>query len=559
MDWFFNLDQTHPTAHAIIVLCLVCVGGLALGSAKVKGVRLGSAGVLFAGIIASSFVEPPDHVVLDFMKDFGLVLFVFMIGLQLGPGFIDSLRREGLRLNLLAGGVVLLGSCLAVAAGSIFGFGGPATVGLLTGATTNTPSLAAAQQTFAAAAPEATSAPLLTATAYAVAYPAGIAGILLALLIIRFVFRIDPHAEAIAFAAANQVQHDPPERRSIIVENANLDGLRLKELPHISDFGVQVSRLRRAGAATVEAIHGGTLISKGDTLMAVGPRRELDQFERVVGRRVDEDLTAVPGDLVFKQVVVTRKRVIGRALRDLHLGQRFNVKATRLKRADIELAAFGSLRLQFGDVLRLVGDEASIERAAGELGNSVKALNETHFIPIFLGIAIGLLVGMIPLAAPGLPQPVRLGLAGGPLLLAILVSRIGNIGPLVWYIPSSANLAFRELGITLFLACVGLKAGPQFFETVPTPSGVLWLAVALFIATVPLLAVGFVARAGLKMNYTSISGLLSGSMTDPPALAFACGAAKSELPSASYATVYPLTTLLRIITAQVLALWLVHP
>jgi putative transport protein len=444
----------------------------------------------------------------------------------------------------LSVGVVLLGRWL-------LGLEGAATVGVLAGATTNTPSLAAAQQALASLPDLAGGKGTLTATAYAVAYPLGVIGIIGSIALLKLVLRADPAKEAAELEAAS-TRSEPIERRTVLIENENLIGLAIRDLPHIESFGARISRRRAAGSTKVELARGSTVLGRGDLLLIVGVRAELDAFELLVGRRSDEDLTAGPGEIVFRSIVVTRKGVLGKRLDEVHLGKRFGVQVTRLTRSDIEIAAYGSLRLQFGDALRLVGDEASIARAASELGNSIKALSETQFAPIMLGVGLGLALGLVPMAVPGLPEPVRLGLAGGPLIMAIVVSRLGSVGPLVWHVPRSANLALRELGIMLFLACVGLKAGPAFVQTAATPTGLRWAAVALAVSVVPLVVIGLIARLGLRMNFATLSGLLAGSMTDPPALAFANGAAKSDAPAAAYATVYPLTMILRIITAQVL-------
>lgn len=546
-----HFSASQPTAYAILMLCAVMVLGLLIGGVRLRGVKLGAAGVLFAGILAGHFLPDVDHVVLDFAKEFGLVLFVFMLGLQIGPGFLDSLRRDGLRLNALAVGVVGLSVAVLLGGKWLLGLDGAAAVGVLTGATTNTPSLAAAQQAAASLADLPGEAGTLTATAYAVAYPVGVIGIIGSIALLRLMLGADPAKEAAELEASN-ARSEPIEKRTIVVDNIRLTGLAIRDLPHIDSFGVRISRRRAAGTTKVETARGSTILAQGDLLLIVGVRAELDAFERLVGRSSDEDLSAIPGEIVVRSILVTNKGVLGRRLDELRLSHRFGVRATRILRSDIEMAAYGGLRLQFGDALRLVGDEASISRAASALGNSVKALSETQFAPIMLGVGLGLALGMIPIAVPGLPEPVRLGLAGGPLIIAIVAGRLGSVGPLVWHVPRSANLALRELGIMLFLACIGLKAGPTFMQTAATPMGLRWAVVALAVAMAPLVVVGLIARLWLRLNFATLSGLLAGSMTDPPALAFANGAAKSDAPAAAYATVYPLTMILRIITAQVL-------
>ncbi|MCK6459752.1 MAG: putative transporter [Planctomycetes bacterium] len=547
------LAAMQPVAHAILVLAAVAAAGLLLGTVKVRGIGLGTAGVLFAGILFGHLGQRIDHAILDFVKEFGLVLFVFTIGLQLGPGFVAALRRRGLRLNLLAAAVVVLGALATAAAAALFGIDRAASLGLLAGATTNTPSLGAAEQALATL-PGPAGRNALPALAYAVAYPVGIAGIIGSMLVLRLVFRIDVAREAAEFEAEERRGVEPLERRSLLVENRNLDGLRIGEVPGRVEARVVISRIRHEGRADVERVTGATVLRLGDTLLAIGTAKGLEQFARVVGRVVDADLLSSAGPLTSRRIVVTKSDALGKSIRETGLGQVHGVTATRVNRAGIEMTAGPDLRLQFGDVLDVVGQPDDIAKAAAALGNSMKALNETQFIPLFLGIALGVVAGVFPFAFPGLPVPVRLGLAGGPLILAILLSRIGHIGSLVWHMPASANLAFRELGITLFLACVGLKAGERFFETVFTLEGAVWLSAAVLVAMAPLVLVGAYARRVLRLDFVTLTGLLAGSTTDPPALAFAGSLAGSDAPSVAYATVYPLTMLLRILVAQILAL-----
>jgi putative transport protein len=558
MNWLFQLHANSPVAHAIGALALVCVVGMALGSLKVRGIGLGTAGVLFAGIVAGHFGKPVDHATLDFVKEFGLILFVFTIGLQLGPGFFAALRKQGLQLNVVAVSVVLLGALLAVVIGWLFKMDFAAVLGLLSGATTNTPSLGAAQQTLATLPGVSEDRLALPALAYAVSYPAAIAGIIGTLLLLKNIFRIDPAKEAEKFAAEQRGRVEPLENRTLVVENPNLAGLTIEAIPSRIETGVIVSRHRRAGETEVRVATAQTRLERGDSLVAVGTRAMLDQFQRVVGRRSEEDLRRAAGNLAQRRVVVTRKEVLGKTVAELALDARCGAVVSRVTRADIELTAVPGLQLQFGDMLQLVGDEESLQRAAQLLGNSVKELNETHFIPLFIGIFLGIVVGTVPIAFPGLPQPVRLGLAGGPLIVALVLGRVGRIGRLVCHMPVNANLAFREFGIALFFAAVGLAAGPKFFASVFSANGLLWLGAGLCVTILPLLLAGLIARGVMKMNFTALSGLLAGSVTDPPALAFATNLARSDAPTVAYATVYPLTMLLRILCAQVLALILIR-
>ncbi len=555
MEWMNQMPAAQPVAWAVLVLSLIGALGLGIASVKVRGVGLGIAGVLFAGIIVGHFGLHIEKEILEFVREFGLILFVFTIGLQLGPGFFASLRKQGLKLNSLALGVVVLGVVvMLVLANKLLGIDFIASLGLFSGATTNTPSLGATQQTLKTLGEAFADKSTLPALAYAVAYPGGVFGIILALLALRFAFRINPEQEAEAYRAEQRKGIDPLERMNLIVENANLENLSIGDIPGRRETGVVVSRIRHAGAMQVQTATEHTVLHCGDIILAVGSRKNLEKFRVIVGRESDVNLAKAPGRVVTRKIVVTRKDKLGKTIDELGLDERFGVTVTRVTRADIEMTALPELALQFGDMLQVVGEEDAMPAVTKELGNSVRALNETNFIPIFVGIALGVLLGTLPIYFSGMPVPVRLGIAGGPLLLAIILSRVGRIGPLVWYMPANANTAFRELGIVLFLACVGLKAGEKFFSTVFTHEGLLWLAGGFAITVLPLLIIGIIARGVMKMNFTAISGLLAGSMTDPPALAFANAVCKSDAPSVAYATVYPLTMLLRIVVVQILVL-----
>lgn len=542
-----------PTAHALAALAAVCGGGLILGSLKIRGIGLGSAGVLFVGLFAGSLGLHLDHAVVEFLREFGLMLFVFMMGLQLGPGFFASMRKAGFRLNALAIAVVLIGSLCTWGCGVLLQLEPGACVGLFSGATTNTPSLGAAQQALlAVGAPEAQLA--LPALAYSASYPVGIIGIIVCLLILRAGFRIDVAAETRAFEASRKSGIEPLVRLSVVVDNPHLNGMALRDLPARQETGVMISRIQRAGAGEVTTATDDTVIQTGDHLLLVGTSGNLEQFQRVVGSPSSHDLMKAPGGVSFRRVVVTNRKTLGKTLAELDLDELYGVAVTRIVRAGVEMTAVPGIRLQFGDFLHVVGDSKGIEGAAKELGDSSKALNQTHFIAVFIGLALGVLVGLVPVSVPGLSSPLKLGLAGGPLVVAILLGRLGRIGPLVWHMPSNTNTAFRELGISLFLAAVGLGAGPKFIATIVSRDGMLWALGAVVVVTIPLLVVGIVARKWLKLNYIEICGLLSGSMTDPPALAFANNLVGSEAPSVAYATVYPLTMLSRILMAQVMVL-----
>jgi putative transport protein len=556
MDWLLNLAGTNPTAHAIAILSLVCVAGMSLGAIRVRGIKLGTAGVLFAAILVGHFGKPVDHHTLEFVKEFGLILFVFCIGLQIGPGFFPSLRRAGLRLNSLALAIILLGGFTAALLGWLLNFDRAAVPGIFAGATTNTPSLGAAQQTLASFPNMSAERAAMPALAYAVTYPLGIMGIIGTMLALKSLYRIDVAQEVQAFTAAQRAGFEPLQRRSLVVENQNLHGVAIGDVPGLGESGVVASRIRRAGEVDVDTATRETRLHLGDTILVVGTSHGLDQFERVVGRSSEANLLESTGSVTYRRIVVTNKDVPGKTIAEVDLELPYGVVVTRVMRGDLEMTAVPALRLQFGDALQVVGPQNVMDQVAAYLGDSVHALNETHFVPLFAGIALGIALGTLPIAFPGLPQPLKLGLAGGPLIVAILVGARGRIGRLVWHIPRSASMAFRELGIALFFAGVGLMAGPTFFATAFSLTGILWVIAGACVTVVPLAVIGTFARAKFNMNYVELSGLLAGSMTDPPALAFANGICQSEAPAVAYATVYPLTMLLRIMVAQFLAVLL---
>ncbi|MHB0996388.1 MAG: putative transporter [Elusimicrobiales bacterium] len=547
MDLLSLLFSPQSVAWSVFVIMLVAAGGLAAGNIKIAGINLGIAGVLFSGILFGHFGLAISHETLEFLRDFGLILFVYSIGTQVGPGFFSSFRKQGIRLNLLAAAVVLGGVAVTLAAARLAGFDIATAVGMYAGAVTNTPSLAAAQQTLAAVSPEAVNS---ISVGYALAYPGAILGIILTMIVIRRIFKaqaerdmLDVHAEKAASALINA---------SIAVENRNLEGLRIKDIPAINELGVVISRVYHAGQLGVA--HDDTVIHSGDILLAVGLEENVRKFTLVVGSKSGTDLKKLPSRILHSRVIVTHKEVIGKTLDELNLESRYDVVATRVARADVEFLVSDSYVLQFADNLVIVGEEAAVAKAAALLGNSPKDLNHPQLIPAFIGIAAGVLLGSVPISVPGLAAPVKLGLAGGPLVMAIILSYVQHIGPLNWYLPPAGNLMLRELGITLFLACVGLKAGGRFFETLLHGNGLQIVLFSFLITVLPILAVGIFAKVKYRTNYLALCGALAGSMTDPPALAFANAMNPSNLSAMSYATVYPLVMIMRVISAQVLVL-----
>lgn len=555
MQWIVSLFRDNQSvAHGLLVLGVVISTGFALGSVRVAGVGLGVGGVLFTGLVFGHLSFTIGHETMEFLREFGLVLFVYAMGLQVGPGFFSSLRREGLSLNLMSSAIVLGGTACAVVVGFLMSLDVPTIAGLLSGAVTNTPSLGAAQQALGDLLPDAASAKESVGLAYALAYPFGIVGIILTMLIVRRAFRIDPDAESSAFDKAQRTQAKPLRELDVEVTNTNLHGKTIEELMGLVGPGTVVSRLFRNGEqriATPDAV-----MATGDVLHVVGSETRVEDFRVIVGRTSSLRIPSIPSRIHVRKIVVTNKDKVGKTIEALELEERYGVVVTRVIRSGVEFSASGGLRTQYGDRLTVVGEEQAVERAAKEVGDSVADLEKARVLPIFLGIALGVVLGSWPIAVPGMPVAVKLGLAGGPLIVAIILGRLGKVGPLLVYVPASAKILMRELGIALFLACVGLKSGERFFRILLSAQGLTTMLLGAVVTLVPLLAVAFWARWRRKLNYVSLCGLLAGSMTDPPALAYATQIVRNDAPSVAYATVYPLTMFLRVVLAQVVVLLL---
>ncbi|MEI6874638.1 MAG: putative transporter [Spirochaetota bacterium] len=559
MTWLIDLVSRPSTAHSVLVLAAAIALGLALGQIRIAGVSFGIAGVLFAGLAFGHVGFAIEASLLEFVRDFGLVLFVFTIGLQVGPGFFASLRKQGLRLNLLATAIVVLGLAIAVALYFLADLPLAALVGMLSGAVTNTPGLGAAQQALAEAVKGAiptsgSSAAEVSGMAYAVAYPFGVIGIILAMILARAVFRVDVAKESAELEAEQAPPHLHPGNWNIRVSNARLAGQEVRTLADLVQADFVISRLLRG--AEVMVVRATTRLEAGDLLHVVATRGNAEKLAMVVGDLSETDVRAVPSSLSSRNVLITRKENLGKTIGELDLLRRHGVVITRFQRAGVELVARAGVRLAFGDRVTVVGDREAIAEASAELGDSLKALNAPNLSAMFFGIILGVLLGSIPFQFPGLPAPVKLGLAGGPLLVALVLGRLGKIGPFVFYLPQSANLALREVGITLFLATVGIKSGGHFLETITSGQGLLWMGLSALITLLPLLIVGAFARLALRLNFASLAGLLAGSMTDPPALSFAQQVTGSDGPAVTYASVYALVMFLRILSAQALVLLL---
>ncbi|KAB2316210.1 putative transporter [Klebsiella quasipneumoniae] len=542
-------------ALTVSVLALVAVVGLWIGNVKIRGVGFGIGGVLFGGIIVGHFVDQAgvalSSPMLHFIQEFGLILFVYTIGIQVGPGFFASLRVSGLRLNLFAILIVILGGLVTAVLHKLFNIPLPVVLGIFSGAVTNTPALGAGQQIL-----RDLGVPFEVVDqmgmSYAMAYPFGICGILLTMWLVRLFFRINVEKEAQQFEESSGNGHAHLHTINVRVENPNLHQMAIQDVPMLNSDNIVCSRLKRGELLMVPA--PGTLIQAGDLLHLVGRPEDLHNAQLVIGQEVATSLSTRGTDLKVERVVVANEKVLGKKIRDLHVKQRYDVVISRLNRAGVELVASSSASLQFGDILNLVGRPEAIDAVAAELGNAQQKLQQVQMLPVFIGIGLGVLLGSIPLFIPGFPAALKLGLAGGPLIMALILGRIGSIGKLYWFMPPSANLALRELGIVLFLAVVGLKSGGDFVVTLTQGDGLSWIAYGIFITAIPLLTVGILARMLANMNYLTLCGMLAGSMTDPPALAFANNLhATSGAAALSYATVYPLVMFLRIITPQLLA------
>ncbi|EEW8778694.1 putative transporter [Escherichia coli] len=542
-------------ALTVSILALVAVVGLFIGNVKFRGIGLGIGGVLFGGIIVGHFVSQAGMTLssdmLHVIQEFGLILFVYTIGIQVGPGFFASLRVSGLRLNLFAVLIVIIGGLVTAILHKLFDIPLPVVLGIFSGAVTNTPALGAGQQILRDLGTPMEMVDQM-GMSYAMAYPFGICGILFTMWMLRVIFRVNVETEAQQHESSRTNGGALIKTINIRVENPNLHDLAIKDVPILNGDKIICSRLKRE--ETLKVPSPDTIIQLGDLLHLVGQPAELHNAQLVIGQEVDTSLSTKGTDLRVERVVVTNENVLGKRIRDLHFKERYDVVISRLNRAGVELVASGDISLQFGDILNLVGRPSAIDAVANVLGNAQQKLQQVQMLPVFIGIGLGVLLGSIPVFVPGFPAALKLGLAGGPLIMALILGRIGSIGKLYWFMPPSANLALRELGIVLFLSVVGLKSGGDFVNTLVNGEGLSWIGYGALITAVPLITVGILARMLAKMNYLTMCGMLAGSMTDPPALAFANNLHPTSGAAAlSYATVYPLVMFLRIITPQLLA------
>ena len=559
MEWLNSLFFGNESywgggvAHSVLILALVIALGIMLGKIKVAGISLGVTWILFVGIIFSHFGMRLNEHLIHFMKEFGLILFVYSIGLQVGPGFFSSFKKGGVRLNLLATMVVCAGVLVTCGLYVITGLPVTTMVGILSGAVTNTPGLGAAQQAYSDM--TGIDSPDI-ALGYAVAYPLGVIGIILSMMVLRRVFRIDFAKEEKKALDTMDVQHDSvAQPHSLSVVNPALEDKSIRELQGLVNRDFVISRIRRQGGE-IEIADDDTLLHVGDQILVVTTPRDAAAITAFIGRDVQVEWEQLDKRLISRRILITKPELNGKSLAQLKLHAGFGVSITRVNRAGVDLIAQPSLQLQMGDRVTVVGTEVSIANVEKVLGNSMKRLNAPNLIPIFIGIVLGVMLGSLPFTFPGIPQPVKLGLAGGPLIVSILISRFGPKFKLVTYTTMSANLMLREVGIALFLACVGLGAGEEFVETIIDGGGYAWIGYGAIITILPLLIVGVIGRLWFKVDYFTLIGVMAGATTDPPALAYSNDLAGNDIPSVGYATVYPLTMFLRVLSAQLLILFL---
>ena len=551
MDWFSNLFFGTGIAHSIFVLAIAIAAGIFLGSRlKFKGITLGVTWILFCAIACSHFGMTLDPLVESFAKDLGLILFVYSIGLQVGPSFFSSFGKGGLRLNMLAAGLVLLGCLTAYIIHLASGVDIATMTGVLFGAVTNTPGLGAAQQTFQDLTGMAN--PNI-ASGYAMAYPLGVVGVIFALLLIRWIFRIKLDKEE------EQVKAEKGEERQVEhidlkLTNPQVEGIRVRDLTLLTHITILVSRLLDKD--------GNEFMPDANTILHVGDRVRFvtdsinERTVMLLGEQVEVKWDAEEKNvhLVSQHIVVTKPKINGKKISDLKVREAFNITITRIRRAGIELLATPDLILQLGDRLTVVGEAEAVSKIASAFGNSAKKLDAPNLASLFFGILLGVILGSLPLALPGLSQPFKLGLAGGSLIVAILMGAFGTRYRLVTYTTTSANLMIREIGISLFLAAVGFGAGKTFIPTL-VGGGYVWIGYGVLITLIPVLIIGVIGRQCLKLDYFTLMGLLTGSMTNPPALAYATSqSSANDRAAVAYSTVYPLTMFLRVLTGQLMIL-----
>ncbi|KAA5170310.1 putative transporter [Bacteroides fragilis] len=552
MEWLYSLFIEHSALQAVVVLSLISAIGLGLGKIHVCGISLGVTFVFFAGILAGHFGLSIDPQMLNYAESFGLIIFVYALGLQVGPGFFSSFRKGGVTLNMLAIAVVILGTFLAVVCSYTTGVSLPNMVGILCGATTNTPALGAAQQPLKQMGLESST----PALGCAVAYPLGVIGVILAVLLIR---------KLLVRREDLEVQEKDDANKTYIaafqVHNPAIFNKSIKDIAHMSYPKFVISRLWRDGNVSIPTSE--KIIKEGDRLLVVTSEKDalaltvlFGEQENTDWNKEDIDWNAIDSQLISQRIVVTRPELNGKKLGALRLRNHYGINISRVYRSGVQLLATPELTLQLGDRLTVVGEAAAIQNVEKVLGNAIKSLKEPNLVAVFVGIILGLALGAVPFSIPGISTPVRLGLAGGPIIVGILIGTFGPRLHMITYTTRSANLMLRALGLSLYLACLGLDAGAHFFDTVFRPEGLLWIGLGFGLTLVPTVLVGFFAFKIMKIDFGSVSGMLCGSMANPMALNYANDTIPGDNPSVAYATVYPLSMFLRVIIAQVLLMFL---
>ena len=552
MEWLYSLFIEHSALQAVVVLSLISAIGLGLGKIHVCGISLGVTFVFFAGILAGHFGLSIDPQMLNYAESFGLIIFVYALGLQVGPGFFSSFRKGGVTLNMLAIAVVILGTFLAVVCSYTTGVSLPNMVGILCGATTNTPALGAAQQTLKQMGLESST----PALGCAVAYPLGVIGVILAVLLIR---------KLLVRREDLEVQEKDDANKTYIaafqVHNPAIFNKSIKDIAHMSYPKFVISRLWRDGNVSIPTSE--KIIKEGDRLLVVTSEKDalaltvlFGEQENTDWNKEDIDWNAIDSQLISQRIVVTRPELNGKKLGALRLRNHYGINISRVYRSGVQLLATPELTLQLGDRLTVVGEAAAIQNVEKVLGHAIKSLKEPNLVAVFVGIILGLALGAVPFSIPGISTPVRLGLAGGPIIVGILIGTFGPRLHMITYTTRSANLMLRALGLSLYLACLGLDAGAHFFDTVFRPEGLLWIGLGFGLTLVPTVLVGFFAFKIMKIDFGSVSGMLCGSMANPMALNYANDTIPGDNPSVAYATVYPLSMFLRVIIAQVLLMFL---
>lgn len=556
MEWINELLFGEGVGHSLLFLAVTIAAGIQLGKIKIFGISLGITFVLFVGIILGHFGFTVNHNVIHFFQEFGLILFVYAVGMQVGPGFFSSFKQGGITLNLLACGIIFLGVITAIVLHYVSGIPVPTMVGILSGAVTNTPGLGAAQQAYS---DMYGTTDETIALGYAVAYPLGVIGIILAMLFVRYVFKVSFAKETADLEQHEEHPSNEAKPISLVVKNPAIFGKTVGEMSSLLEHReFVISRIWRNDNKQIEIASASSVLHEDDKIFVITTEQDAPTLVTFIGEEIDmerKQWIRMESQFINRRILITKPELNGKRLGQLKLRKLYGINITRINRAGMDLVATPGLTLQVGDRVNVVGTETAVANVEKVLGNSLKRLNEPNMITIFLGIAIGIVLGSIPITFPGIPQSVKLGLAGGPLIASILISRFGYHYKLITYTTQSANFMLREIGISLFLACVGLNAGSGFVDTIVNNGGLAWVGYGFIITIVPLLIIGCIARYFCKINYFTLMGLIAGSTTDPPALAYANGVAGNDAPSVGYATVYPLSMFLRVLTAQLIILF----